>query len=98
MVETYVCETTWYNVVPDSETRSEHLAYIRKKGAEGKVAASGRFRDLKGALIIWRVSSLEEAQKLAAEDPYFKRGLVKFELREWDVAFNFLTNPPQTPE
>lgn len=82
----YVCEITTYRRLPDDAIREKHLAYLRSKAKQGKLVMSGRFADLKGALIVWRVGSLEEAERLAREDPYYTEGLIDYQLREWNVS------------
>jgi len=61
-------------------------------GARGKLALSGRFADAKGALIIWRVNSLTEAEELARGDPYYQAGLIDYQLREWNLSLKFPEN------
>lgn len=82
----YVCEITSYRTLPSEAEREKHLSYLRSKAKEGKLVMSGRFADSKGALIIWRVDSLEEAERLAKGDPYYQAGLIDYQLREWNVA------------
>jgi uncharacterized protein YciI len=93
----FVCEITSYTSLPKEEDRAEHLRFLGEKGASGKVVMAGRFADSKGALIVWRVDSLNEAKNLAQQDPYIKKGLVKYELREWTLSFDYTVNPPLKP-
>lgn len=86
-----VCEITTYRRLPGDDKRAEHLSYLKEKGEAGKLAVSGRFADMKGALIVWRVKSLSEAEQLANGDPYVVSGLVDYELREWNVSLKYPT-------
>lgn len=93
-----VCETTTYATVPVGDSRSRHMDFLREYGDKGKIVMAGRFADAKGAMVIWNVSSLDEAKKLAEKDPYLKEGLLKnYELREWPVLFNYTVKPPILP-
>jgi uncharacterized protein YciI len=87
-----VCELTSYRRLPDDKIRASHLSYLESKAKEGKVALSGRFADSKGALIVWRVRSMVEAEELARGDPYYTAGLIDYELREWNLSFKFPQN------
>ncbi|PSN94109.1 hypothetical protein B9Q06_10185 [Candidatus Marsarchaeota G2 archaeon ECH_B_2] len=87
-----VCELTTYRSLPSAEKREEHISYLRCVGARGKLALSGRFADAKGALIIWRVNSLTEAEELARGDPYYQAGLIDYQLREWNLSIKFPEN------
>jgi uncharacterized protein YciI len=91
-----VCEITKYRSLPAGEIRSSHMRFLKDYGERGKILLAGRFADLRGAMIIWKVKSLEEAQEIAKKDPYLDAGLIDYELREWPVLFNYTTTPPQT--
>jgi uncharacterized protein YciI len=92
-----VCEITNYTSPLREGDRAEHLRFLNEKAASGKVLMTGRFADSKGALIVWCVSSLDEATNLAQQDPYIRRGLVKYELREWTPSFDYTVEPPLKP-
>ena len=57
----------------------------------------GRFVDAKGALIIWRVESVEEARSIAQRDPLVAENLVTYDIREWPPAFDYTKSPPNVP-
>ena len=92
-----VVELTKYKSLPSSEARKRHIDYLSDAGAKNNVVMAGRFADEKGALIIWRVSSMEEARSLADEDPYFLDKWITYELREWPAIFDYTVNPPKLP-
>lgn len=55
--------------------RPAHLSNLGPLHRQGKVLLAGPFTDQAGSLIIMEASSLEEAQKFAAEDPYTVHGI-----------------------
>lgn len=65
-----------------------HMAHIRDMAATGKLVAAGPFLDdgdPRGVLI-FKTASLEEAKKLAEEDPAVKVGRLAVEIRPWMVG------------
>ena len=90
-----VCEiTTYKNGPPEGDVRKKHLNFLRESGQKGKLLMAGRFADLKGALILWRVDSIDEARGIAEKDPYAVEGLATYDLREWPAIFDYTRNPP----
>jgi uncharacterized protein YciI len=65
--------------------RQQHIDFLTKNEKEGKIFARGRFNDNSGGLVIYIASSLEDAQKLAASDPYAVSGARSLEVHEWDM-------------
>ncbi len=63
--------------------RPRHLAFLEEQDARGKIFARGPFTDGSGGLVIYNASSLEEAQEIAASDPYVTEGARRLELQEW---------------
>jgi len=72
--------------------RPAHLANLEPLNRQGKVLLAGPFTDQTGSLIIIEASSLEEAQKFAAEDPYTVHGI--FERVEVHPFHQVLPEPP----
>ncbi|MGI9400232.1 MAG: YciI family protein [Rhizobiaceae bacterium] len=68
-----------------------HLAYQKEVEAAGKLFLAGPVSDASaknmsgGGMIIYRASSIEEARKIAEEDPMHKEGGRKFTVRAWLV-------------
>ena len=68
-----------------------HLDYQKQVEATGKLFLAGPVSDASatnmsgGGLIIYRASSIEEARKLAEEDPMHKEGGREFTVRAWLV-------------
>jgi uncharacterized protein len=67
------------------EYRPHHLAHLERGEREGFIYARGRFADGAGGLIIYVAESLEEARRIADQDPYVASGARKLELREWEM-------------
>ena len=67
----------------DEAIRKEHIDYLNDLIAKGKIIAKGPFTDHSGGLIIFRAESLEEAKKLAENDPAAIEKTREFILKEW---------------
>ena len=68
-----------------AEIQSGHLAYLNKLSEEKKICLAGPFgddEDLRG-IVLYRIPEIEEARKLASEDPAVKAGILTVELRPW---------------
>ena len=67
--------------------RPAHRGFIAKLGSEGLVAAAGPFTDGSGSLFIYETDSLEEAERIFAQDPYSAgRVVVRHEMRVWQLV------------
>lgn len=72
-----------------NEVRPTHREYLRGLLDSGKLDRSGPFVDGSGALIVYEVEDLAEAQVILANDPFSKAGLiVGAELKEWNVVMS----------
>ena len=65
---------------PDGEAkrkihRPAHLAKLEPLDKQGRVVLAGPLTDKTGSLIVLEADSLEEAQRLAQEDPYTVNGV-----------------------
>lgn len=67
----------------DAELLTVHKAYLQKYIDEGKIYAKGPFTDHSGGLVIYKVSSFDEAKTLAENDPAVLHKSRKLTLREW---------------
>ncbi|MFA5161843.1 MAG: YciI family protein [Elusimicrobiales bacterium] len=65
---------------------AEHVAYVRKLDAEGKLVICGPFLNYKGGMVVVRAGSIEEAQKIAEVDPFVKSGFESYDLRVWMIG------------
>jgi len=68
-----------------AQIQEAHMANINKMAKDGKLAIAGPFLDdgdLRG-IFIFCVDSLEEAKKLAENDPAVKAGRLRIEIHPW---------------
>lgn len=69
----------------------DHLAYIQGLERSGQLVMAGPLSDETGAemqgagMLVLRAASMEDAQKLAADDPMHRSGTRIFTLRRWLV-------------
>ncbi len=75
------------------DTRPEHLAYLNALNADGKLGFAGPFLgdDGKptGSLVVVKAETIEEARRIAADDPYARAGLfAEVEVKAWNWVFN----------
>jgi uncharacterized protein len=71
--------------------RPVHREYMKWLLDTGRLAAGGPFENGTGALFVYEVESLAEAQRIAADDPYTAAGVVRdHTLQPWHVVY---TNP-----
>lgn len=90
--ELYVVETT-PAVAPEKmqATLPRHLAYQKKMEAEGHLFLAGPLSDDTGdqmqgsGLIIYRATSMDQANAFANADPMHSEGCRTFRLRKWLV-------------
>jgi uncharacterized protein len=90
--ELYVVEST-PAVAPDKMVQKlpDHLAYQKTMEEAGKLFMAGPLSDPTGeemmgvGMIIYRASSMEEANGLASNDPMHLSGSRTFTLRKWLV-------------
>lgn len=64
--------------------RAEHLAGLKKLLDAGKLVIAGPFTDKSGSLVIVDTGSREEADRIAAADPYVREGIfASYEVRPY---------------
>ena len=68
--------------------KQDHVDFLERMAAAGKIALRGRFIDGSGGLTIFRADSLEEARCMAEEDPYVRSGARSLTLHEWNMTPN----------
>ncbi len=81
---------------PVDEVRPEHFAYLSDLEARGILLAAGPFMDADGSrhgagMMILRAGSMEEADTIAAEEPYRKNGLRTHSPTPWQWAEGSIT-------
>jgi uncharacterized protein YciI len=69
-----------------------HMANINKLGESGKLVLAGPFYEpqVRRGVFIFKVPTLDEAQKLTDTDPAVMAGRLKIELYEWSVPTGVL--------
>jgi len=71
--------------VTAAKIQEGHMAHLTKMGAEGKMCIAGPLMDdtdIRG-ICVYNVGSLEEAKKLAEEDPAVISGRLVVEIHPW---------------
>jgi uncharacterized protein YciI len=68
-----------------SSTLDLHLAWMKQQHLAGKILLSGPSPDLKLGMYLIRADSRDEAERIAASDPYTEAGDASYELTEWNV-------------
>ncbi|MGH7767935.1 MAG: YciI family protein [Candidatus Binatia bacterium] len=63
----------------------QHLVWMKQQHDAGRILFSGPTADRKLGIYVIRASSREEAESIAAGDPYTKAGFCAFDLFEWEV-------------
>lgn len=63
----------------------QHLAWMKRQHESGRILFSGPTPDRKLGIYVIRAGSREEAEGIAASDPYTEAGFCTFDLFEWDV-------------
>ncbi len=78
------------------QVRPEHVAYLSDLEARGILLAAGPFRDADGSrhgagMMILRADSIEQADAIAAEEPYRNYGLRTHSPTPWQWAEGSVT-------
>ena len=63
----------------------QHLIWMKQQHQSGKILFSGPTTDRKYGVYVIRADSKQEAEQIAASDPYTAAGFCAFELLEWEV-------------
>ena len=69
--------------VKDAELLEDHIAYLNKYIAEGKIYAKGPFLDHSGGLVIFNVENIDAAREIIDNDPISIHKTRTYELKEW---------------
>lgn len=64
----------------------DHVAYLRRLDAAGRLELCGPFGDHGGGMLIIRAQSLEEARAIAATDPFVEAGAEDCVVRTWHLS------------
>jgi uncharacterized protein YciI len=63
----------------------QHLAWMKQQHEAGTILFSGPTTDRKYGIYVVKAGSKEDAEKIAAADPYTAAGFCAFEVLEWEV-------------
>ncbi|MBI2998731.1 MAG: hypothetical protein HYY46_09830 [Deltaproteobacteria bacterium] len=63
----------------------QHLVWMKQQHEAGKILFSGPTPDRKLGIYVIRAGSRQEAERIAAGDPYTEAGLCSFDLIEWEI-------------
>ena len=85
--------TMWYFVrrrglKPRSEwtvSLDEHLAWMKRQHESGNIVMSGPTPDRQFGQYLVRAASRQEAEAIAAADPFTAGGFTTYEIIEWEV-------------
>ena len=66
-------------------TLDQHFVWMKEQHETGRILFSGPSPDRKLGIYVIRAGSREEAELIAAGDPYTKAGLCAFDVIEWEV-------------
>jgi len=64
----------------------EHVAYMAAFAENGTLLLGGPFLDNSGGMMILKAETMEEAEKIANDDPTVKSGLLNVQVRQWMAA------------
>ena len=83
------------------EIQRAHLAHMKVLADQGKLVIAGPFSDqadktMRG-MCLYRVGSIDEARRLAEDDPAVKAGRLKVEVLTWNVEKGYMTFPKAPP-
>ncbi len=76
---------------------ADHVRYMDAFLARGVLIMAGPFLDNSGGMAIFHTASLEEAQRLANDDPTVKNGLLRVTVRPWLAVMDSRPPPPPAP-
>jgi uncharacterized protein YciI len=83
------------------ELQKQHLAHFVKMSEAGKLVIAGPFSDQQDATLrgmcLYRVGSVEEARRLAEQDPMVQAGRLQVEVLTWNVEKGYMTFPKAPP-
>ncbi len=83
------------------ELQKKHLAHLRAMYEAGKLVIAGPFDEQRDetmrGMCVYRVPTLDDARKLAEQDPAVKAGRLQVEVLAWWVEKGFVTFKPPPP-
>lgn len=90
MVSEFTRFVVLLNAVNDTQVSRrivrDHIDFLRRLDAEGKLIMCGPFTSMNGGMIIIRSDNMEEAIEIAKKDPFVQSGARNFEVRSWELS------------
>lgn len=68
----------------------EHVQYMARFVQTNQLVIGGPFLDNSGGMMVMQAGSLEEAERLAKEDPSVQKGLLNVSVKPWMAAMRTL--------
>ncbi|BCI52489.1 GTP cyclohydrolase II [Mycolicibacterium litorale] len=69
------------------QTRPAHLEWLGEQVEAGRILLAGRVESQTGAVVVTGDMSAEDADALAAADPYTQAGVVSYERTSFNAGF-----------
>jgi uncharacterized protein len=67
--------------------RSAHLQYLNLLAERGDLVLGGAFADLSSGLLIFKATTADDVERMAAADPYVINNVAKsYRVREWTTV------------
>jgi uncharacterized protein YciI len=67
--------------------RKSHGEYIESLKKQDILGIAGKFSDGSGGVYFLTLNSIEDAMRIASEDPYHSSGVREFTLKEWERKY-----------
>ncbi|MCC6465044.1 MAG: GTP cyclohydrolase [Planctomycetes bacterium] len=85
----FVITIEYTRPLPEIEAATpDHRAYLRAAFEQGRLFASGPFVPRTGGMLLIKAADAAEAQAFVAGDPFQRRGLASYGVREWNPVIN----------
>lgn len=69
------------------QTRPAHLEWLNNQVTAGRILLAGRLESQAGAVLITSDMSAEEADAIAASDPYTQAGVARYDRVSFNAGF-----------
>ncbi len=70
----------------DASVIERHVAYLKRLDQEGSLILCGPFIDEPGGMVVFSAGSMDEAKKIAQNDPFIHEGYKTHTLRTMEIA------------
>lgn len=66
----------------------DHIEYLEKIAIDRRFLGGG-FENRLGGMIVFEANNLEEAKRIADDDPLIKRRIYSYKIYEWNIVLSF---------